>query len=120
LIRVTNESDESSSAPYWHGWSNYFDGGNFEVFIRRKVVRGINYYALVESERGKDGHVRQHTIFSLGRDATFEAAIKRQFTKIAFYRQKGTGEELISESQRRIKLLSKALRDWKNDVRDKL
>jgi hypothetical protein len=47
------------------------------MFIRKKMVRGKTYFALVEN-RWVRGKVRQRFVLSLGRDATIGAALKRE------------------------------------------
>lgn len=46
------------------------------VFIRKKIVRGVTYFALVENYR-KDGKVRQRSLYSLGRESSFDPWIER-------------------------------------------
>jgi hypothetical protein len=90
------------------------------MFIRRKIVRGVSYYALVESYREK-GKVRQRILCALCRDSTLDAAIARAIRHLAFWRRENerwTARDgrpsdyaiaTISESEQRIKVLQ----DWK-------
>jgi hypothetical protein len=54
------------------------------MFIRKKIVRGVVYYALVESFR-MEGKVRQRVIAPLGQSATLEAAISKAKANIEFW-----------------------------------
>jgi hypothetical protein len=54
------------------------------MFIRKKIVRGVVYYALVESYR-KDGKVRQRIIAPLGQSAPVEAAIDKAKADLEFW-----------------------------------
>jgi hypothetical protein len=47
-----------------------------EVFIRSKVVKGETNFQLIKKFRDKEGKIRHHTIASLGRHPTVEAALK--------------------------------------------
>jgi hypothetical protein len=69
------------------------------VFIRRKVVRGVTYYAVVENQRprgesrkgwrtARDGKVKQRTVVSLGRCSTIEAALAEARDWLAFYQER--------------------------------
>jgi hypothetical protein len=92
-------------------------GGRDEgVFIRRKIVRGITYYALVESYRS-EGKVRQRTLLSLGRNPTLEAAITKEIGYIEFARSCSTAwqEHAIPEYQKRIRVLE----HWRSVVAQK-
>jgi len=40
------------------------------MFIRRKVVRGVTYYAVVQNCRTGSGRVKQRTVVSLGQHST--------------------------------------------------
>ena len=52
------------------------------MFIRRKIVRGVTYYALVESYR-KNGKVRQRILCSLGRQCSLDHLIDRAERDVA-------------------------------------
>jgi hypothetical protein len=90
------------------------------MFIRRKVIKGVTYYALVESYR-KDGKVRQRILFSLCRQPTFEAAIERQSRRIAYWQAENAKSGgnyaigTIADIQERIKVLQK----WQSVVPEK-
>ncbi len=54
------------------------------MYIRRKTVRGKDYYQMVEGYRDDAGKVRHRTIISLGRSATLvdaNEALKRNITR---------------------------------------
>lgn len=68
------------------------------MFIRRKIVRGVPYFTLVESYRSR-GRIRQKTFFSLGRHASFDAAIESESKKIVSH---AGCTSLISECESRI------------------
>jgi hypothetical protein len=68
------------------------------MFIRRKVVKGVTYYAVVENQRprneeekprhwrtARDGRVKQRTVVSLGRHPTIEAALIDTREWLAFH-----------------------------------
>jgi hypothetical protein len=61
------------------------------MFIRRKVVRGTAYYAVVENQR-QDGRVRQRTVISLAQHPTVEAALKEAHEVLAGYQAKADTE----------------------------
>ena len=55
------------------------------MYIRRKTVRGKDYYQMVEGYRDDAGKVRHRTIISLGQSATLadaNEALKRNITRI--------------------------------------
>jgi hypothetical protein len=90
------------------------------VFIRRKIVKGVTYHALVESYR-KDGKVRQRTLYSLGRGSSFDVLIEEDTERLAHYKKpetcamaamagiKSLHLSTIIETEKRIEVL----RDWK-------
>jgi hypothetical protein len=63
-----------------------------EVFIRSKVVEGETNYQLIKKFRDKEtGKIRHHTIASLGRHRTVEAALKdkrRQLNRLKIERSR--------------------------------
>jgi hypothetical protein len=92
------------------------------MFIRRKIVNGTTYYAVVESYR-KDGKVRQRTLFSMGRDSSFDPNIDRLTKHIADLKANPellamlpmvglNGRRVIAEHEERLKVLQ----DWKGVV----
>ena len=90
------------------------------MFIRRKVVKGVTYYALVESYR-KDGKVRQRILCSLGRESDLEVLIERAAEELADLKKPETCAlaamagmksfhlTAIIETEKRLE----ALKDWK-------
>jgi hypothetical protein len=67
------------------------------MFIRKKTVKGVTYYAVVENQRprseekrwrtARDGRVVQRLIVSLGRHATVEAALADARWWLALHRK---------------------------------
>jgi hypothetical protein len=47
------------------------------MFIRRKVVRGVTYYAVVQNCRTGSGRVKQRTVVSLGQHSTIAVALRQ-------------------------------------------
>src|SRR5579872_3402771 len=54
------------------------------MFIRRKLVNGVTYYALVESYR-QNGKVCQRVIVPLGQSSTIKEAIAKAEADIEFW-----------------------------------
>jgi hypothetical protein len=53
------------------------------MFIRKKIVNGGIYYAVVENQRTNDGRVKQRVVVSLGDCSTIEAALTRYRESLA-------------------------------------
>lgn len=59
------------------------------MFIRRKLVRGKDYYALVENYRA-NGHVKQRIVLSLGRHPNIEKALDWERFMLGVYQKAAT------------------------------
>jgi len=67
------------------------------VFIRRKTVRGYDYFQIVEGYRDDHGRVRHRTVASLGHNPTIKAALtsmarddRRDAKELERYRKVGS------------------------------
>jgi hypothetical protein len=81
------------------------------AFIRRKLVRGVAYFSIVENRRVR-GKVRQKVLYSLGRHATIEEAIARELGSMEFVRKFFTRNlqaraERLAECKARLKDLGR-------------
>jgi hypothetical protein len=66
------------------------------VFVRKKKVKGREYYQLVESRR-VDGKPRQKVLLHLGKHATVDAALKNWSKEIRNLRRRAQKDRALHE-----------------------
>src|SRR5215211_8728282 len=55
--------------------ARHYKGGSSMAYVRKKKVKGVEYYQLVQSRR-VNGNPRQRVLLHLGRHPTVDAALK--------------------------------------------
>jgi hypothetical protein len=74
------------------------------VFIRKKVVRGVEYFALVENYR-KDGKVRQRLVLSLNRCSTVAEAISEAAREVELFSNVADGLKEMGAERANVRML---------------